>query len=96
MILKTLHQTAWLTAGSVFLVLAVIGLLLPIIPQMPFFIAAVFCFVRCSPRFNAWLGRQHWFERFHNWAVQKHWFKHLKEHLPHPRHPKKHDPSDVD
>ncbi len=96
MILKTLHKTAWLTVGAIFLALAVIGLLLPIIPQMPFFIVSVFCFARCSPRFNAWLGRQHWFARFHNWAQNKHWFEHIKNHLPHPLHGKKDDSSDVD
>lgn len=92
MIIKTLHKTAWLTAGAVFLVLAVIGLLLPIIPQMPFFLAALFCFVRCSKRFNDWLGRQHLFHRFHEWAEHRHWFKYLREHLPHPRHHTKQPP----
>ncbi len=63
MILKTLHKTAWITAGTFFLLLTVIGLLLPIIPQLPFFLVSVLCFMRCSTRFNTWMHRQHWFQR---------------------------------
>ena len=88
MIVKTMHRTAWLSGGVVFLVLALIGLMLPIIPQMPFFIASMLCFVRCSPRFNNWLSHQHWFERLHDWAEKKHWFTYIKEHLPHPKRKK--------
>lgn len=72
MIVKTLHKTAWLTAGVLFLLLAIIGLLLPIIPQMPFFLASIFCFMRCSTRFHGWINRQLWFQK-------------LKCHLPHKR-----------
>lgn len=93
---RTVKKSAWLVGGILFLILAIIGLLLPVIPQMPFFVASVFCFVRCSQRLNDWLSRQHGFARFHNWAERKHWFRYLKEHLPVPAHHKKHDPSDVD
>ncbi|QHI70546.1 DUF454 family protein [Tichowtungia aerotolerans] len=72
MIIRTLHKTAWLTAGSIFLVLTVMGLLLPVVPQLPFFLATIFCFMRSSTRFHAWMHRQSWFIR-------------LKSHLPHRR-----------
>ena len=85
MIIKTLHKTAWLTGGIIFLVLAIIGLLLPIIPQMPFFLISAFCFIRCSPRFNNWLSHQHWFANFHDWAQKKNWFKPINKHLPRPQ-----------
>jgi len=63
MIVKTLHKTAWLTGGVIFLLLTVIGLLLPVIPQLPFFLVCLFCFMRCSTRFDAWVRRQHWAHR---------------------------------
>ncbi|MBI9019918.1 MAG: DUF454 family protein [Verrucomicrobia bacterium] len=85
MILKTIHKTAWLAGGVVFFLLFLIGLLLPVIPQLPFFIVSIFCFIRCSPRFNDWMSRKRWFKRFHGWAEQRHWFKHVKEHLPKPK-----------
>ena len=70
MIIKTLHRAAWITVGSVFLVMAIIGLLLPVIPQLPFFLVSIFCFMRCSTRFRDWIHRQKW-------------FIHLKSRLPH-------------
>ncbi len=62
---KTVKKGIWLSAGILFLLLAFIGLLLPVIPQLPFFLLAVFCFMRCSNRFNIWMKRQHWFKRIH-------------------------------
>jgi uncharacterized membrane protein YbaN (DUF454 family) len=60
---KTLHRGLWLTAGILFLLLGIIGLLLPIIPQLPFFLAAILCFMRCSVRFNGWMENKKWFIR---------------------------------
>jgi uncharacterized membrane protein YbaN (DUF454 family) len=61
---KTVKKGLWLAGGIVCLTLAIIGLLLPIVPQVPFFIASIFCFVRCSERFNNWLSQHPWFIRF--------------------------------
>ena len=80
MIKKTVKKVVWLSLGILFLLLALIGLLLPVIPQLPFFIAAVFCFMRCCHRFRDWVHEQHWFER-------------IKKHLP---HHEKDDPSSID
>ena len=61
--LKHIHRGLWLTAGIFFLLLGIIGLLLPVMPQIPFFMAAILCFMRCSKRFNGWMERQPWFIR---------------------------------
>lgn len=61
--LKTIHRGLWLTAGVFFLLLGIIGLLLPVMPQLPFFLLAIICFMRCSRRFNGWMERQPWFIR---------------------------------
>ena len=95
MIIKTVHKTAWMIGGVIFLLLAIIGLLLPIVPQLIFFVLSMVCFLRCSDRLNEWISHQHWFAHLHAWAQKKHWFKYIQEHLPHPKH-KKHDPSNVD
>jgi len=77
---RTVKKGIWLSAGILFLLLAIIGLLLPVIPQLPFFLVSVFCFMRCSNRFNAWIRKQHWFQ-------------HIKQRLP---KRKKGNPSSID
>ncbi|KAA2237055.1 DUF454 domain-containing protein [Salinarimonas soli] len=42
-------------AGWVFVGLGVLGLILPLMPGVVFFILAAACFSRSSPRFEAWL-----------------------------------------
>lgn len=48
-------KTAYLAAGFLFLALAFIGALLPVMPSAIFVILAAACFARSSPRFEAWL-----------------------------------------
>ena len=61
--IKTFHRGLWLLAGFLFLLLGVIGLLLPVVPQLPFFLAAILCFMHCSKRFNSWMEKKPWFIR---------------------------------
>jgi len=61
--LKTLHRGFWFASGLFFLLLGIIGLLLPVVPQIPFLLAALFCFMRSSRRFKAWMEKKTWFIR---------------------------------
>ena len=45
----------WLIGGWAMVGLAVIGTALPIMPTVPFLLAALFCFARSSPRAYAWI-----------------------------------------
>lgn len=65
MLKKALHRGLWLAAGVFFLLLGIIGLLLPIVPQMLFFLLALLCFMRTSKRFTAWVEGRSWYIRLH-------------------------------
>jgi len=43
--------------GGIMVLCAVVGIFLPVVPTVPFIIAAAWCFSRSSPRFNRWLHR---------------------------------------
>lgn len=45
----------WLICGAIALGLAIIGVVLPIMPTVPFLLLAAFCFSRSSPRLHDWL-----------------------------------------
>lgn len=51
----------WSFLGSISLIGGAVGLVLPVIPQIPFFIFALFCLTKASPRFERWLHRQTWY-----------------------------------
>ena len=49
----------WILLGFISLFLGTIGIVLPILPTVPFYMATVFCFARSS-------------ETLHNWFMQIH------------------------
>lgn len=48
-------RAGYLLAGFLSLALAAAGLLMPLLPTVPFVILAAFCFARSSPALEAWL-----------------------------------------
>lgn len=45
----------WLAGGFIALGLAVVGIVLPLLPSVPFLLMAAFCFARSSQRLHRWL-----------------------------------------
>ncbi len=62
----------YLAGGFTALALGSIGIILPLLPTVPFVILAAFCFARSSPRLEAWLLDHHVFgSHIRNWRDRR-------------------------
>ena len=48
-------RAAWFSFGILALVLGLIGIVLPLLPTVPFLLLAAFCFAKSSDRWHDWL-----------------------------------------
>ena len=60
-----------ITVGWLCVVLATLGVVLPLLPTTPFLLLAAWCFARSSPRFHHWLLHRSWFGSY-----LRHWQQH--------------------
>ncbi len=51
----SIKRVAFMTLGCISLALAVLGVMLPVLPTVPFLALAAFCFAKSSDRLNNWL-----------------------------------------
>lgn len=51
---KNPFKILWVAAGFVCLGLGTVGIVLPILPTVPFYMATVFCFAKSSKRLHDW------------------------------------------
>ncbi|MEE9459442.1 MAG: YbaN family protein [Candidatus Bathyarchaeia archaeon] len=52
---RTLIRWLWIIAGSISLVLGIIGIFLPLLPTTPFLLLTAACYARGSSRLHNWL-----------------------------------------
>lgn len=50
--------------AALFILLGVIGLILPVVPQIPFFVAGIFFLCLYSPKFKAFLKKSPIYHRY--------------------------------
>ena len=59
--MKDVARILFILTGSVSVVLAVLGMFLPVLPTTPFLLLAVFCYGRSSERAHNWLTTNRYF-----------------------------------
>lgn len=61
---SNLSRWVLIIAGTIFLVLGIIGIFLPLLPTTPFLLLAAACYARSSKRFYNWLLNNKWFGNY--------------------------------
>lgn len=59
--MKRIFKAVLAAAGTVFLLLGIIGIFVPILPTTPFLLLTAYCYGRSSERFYRWLLNNRWF-----------------------------------
>jgi hypothetical protein len=69
---QALLRLLFFIAGALFLVLAVLAIVLPVVPTTPFLLLAVACFARTSRRFHDWLVSRPFVSKIvHDWNTHR-------------------------
>lgn len=59
---KEMKNIVWWVMGAILLILGIIGLMLPVIPQVPFLLASLLCFGNASKRFQRFLKNNKYYQ----------------------------------
>lgn len=66
----TLRRAAWFALGAAALGLGALGVVVPLLPTIPFVLLAAFAFARSSDRWHAWLvGHKNFGPMIENWRA---------------------------
>ncbi len=62
--MKVIKRDLYIVAGTLCVILATIGIFLPILPTTPFLLLAAYFYARSSQRFYNWLMTNRWFGEY--------------------------------
>ncbi|WP_282709311.1 DUF454 family protein [Ligilactobacillus sp. Marseille-Q7487] len=68
--LRHVTKILWFLLAAVSLVCGIVGLLLPVIPQVPFFLLFFYSLSKFSPRFHAWLTNTRLYQKYVNGLIE--------------------------
>ena len=57
-------KLCWLLSAVLFLVLGLVGIVLPILPQVPFLIISFICLSKFSPKIHHWIRQRHFYQKY--------------------------------
>ena len=60
----------WILLGFISLILGTLGIVLPILPTVPFYMATVFCFAKSSDKLNHWFTHTNLYKKHLDSFVQ--------------------------
>ncbi|HMQ01994.1 MAG TPA: YbaN family protein [Candidatus Doudnabacteria bacterium] len=70
--IKKVKKTVFLTLGHLFFAIGTIGIFLPILPTVPFYLLALGCYFRSSERFHAaMLNNKYYGQSLQDWQREK-------------------------
>ncbi|QCR31037.1 YbaN family protein [Lysinibacillus sp. SGAir0095] len=69
--IKKIKSIVLFILGSIFLVIGIIGTVIPLLPGGPFYLLAAFCFAKSSKRIDAWFKSTPVYERYVEAFLQK-------------------------
>ena len=69
--MKNTFRILWLILGFLCLGLGTVGIVLPILPTVPFYMATLFCFAKSSERLHSWFMGTDLYKKHLDSIVQK-------------------------
>ena len=66
-----ISKVIFITVGCICLALGTVGIILPILPTVPFFMATAFCFAKSSERLHSWFLSSNMYKKHLQSFVEK-------------------------